>query len=825
MEINTSISIDEEQKYEEAAKRLIKFADNNSEQIKLIFSKNENFNNIGTVNGKYKEFQRLFSLNKLEEIIKKVENEEIQEKELEKEFLYKFFLHEGDTNNLCYKLEYEYDKLGGISGGSSDKFKLYKSKKDDCWKIYKFKSEKIDVNEDYDDEFEEEKGDKIILTNAIQQGKDIVKSLLEGGRIINDKIYNNNLNTITDYNELYNKLKNKNFQNLQWVKKYYHMLFPEYFCNWFSDDKQKEILYSLGIKEPADNFYGRSYELIKIYNYVNELRRNSNLEEYNQVQLMSICTNFAKNFYIFNTDNLQNFDFDRLIKFKEIAIKCEEIDDIKNIIKDKKLDSSILDFYKAKNNEEENNTVFLITKDGKIKYYFDKIEEYKFENNFLIKKGNLIETGITEQYQSKSPKFFYSLNIPQDEAKKKKHEFLSALFQDYLKKSSNENIPMNNQTNDINSNEKSESKHSLNTILYGPPGTGKTYHTLYHALSIIDNKEIDADKETDYESLKRLYDEYVTTGRIKSITFHQSYGYEDFIEGIKPVCAENENEKTTNQDSESKDIKYKNEKTTNQDSESKDIKYKIEDGVFKDFCNNKAKKYPNNNYVFIIDEINRGNISNIFGELITLIEPNKREGNPEATSVTLPYSKKPFSVPNNVYIIGTMNTADRSIALLDTALRRRFDFIEMMPDPEKLGELTITHDNKEINIKNILETMNKRIEVLYDREHTIGHAYFMPLLNDPTFENLKNIFKNRIIPLLQEYFYEDYRKIQLVLGDNKKDDDNKFIKDVKIDSSLFGEEIGDLPENKYEINENAFNNPTSYIQIYNTEDENKQQNS
>ena len=299
----------------------------------------------------------------------------------------------------------------------------------------------------------------------------------------------------------------------------------------------------------------------------------------------------------------------------------------------------------------------------------------------------------------------------------------------------------------------------------------------------------------------------MSLGRIKSITFHQSYGYEDFIKGIKPVC-ENEKEK--------------------QDSESKDIKYKIEDGVFKDFCNT-AKKYPNNNYVFIIDEINRGNISNIFGELITLIEPNKRERNPEATSVTLPYSKEPFSVPNNVYIIGTMNTADRSIALLDTALRRRFDFIEMMPDPKKLNGITI----EGIKVEEMLEKINKRIEVLYDREHTIGHAYFMELKNDSIaeevkFNNLKNIFKNRIIPLLQEYFYEDYHKIQLVLGDYKKIDEKyKFIKDEKIEpKSLFGNvDIGDLPENKYEINDKAFDNPDSYKKIYEKiEDENEPKN-
>lgn len=172
-------------------------------------------------------------------------------------------------------------------------------------------------------------------------------------------------------------------------------------------------------------------------------------------------------------------------------------------------------------------------------------------------------------------------------------------------------------------------------------------------------------------------------------------------------------------------------------------------------------------YVLIIDEINRGNISSIFGELITLLESSKRSGAEEALSVTLPYSKQVFSVPSNLHIIGTMNTADRSLALMDTALRRRFDFVEMMPQPSLLSGVVV----KGIDIEVMLETLNKRIEVLYDREHTLGHAFFMPLKDadsDVAFELLKSIFANKVLPLLEEYFFEDWEKIRLVLGDNQK---------------------------------------------------------
>lgn len=222
-------------------------------------------------------------------------------------------------------------------------------------------------------------------------------------------------------------------------------------------------------------------------------------------------------------------------------------------------------------------------------------------------------------------------------------------------------------------------------------------------------------------------------------------------------------------------------------------------------------------FVFIIDEINRGNISKIFGELITLIEDSKREGNRDATSAVLPYSGEQFSVPNNVYILGTMNTADRSIALMDTALRRRFSFIEMMPDESVLKGID-SISGEHLDVAEMLKTMNKRIEFLYDREHMIGHAFFIGLKAEPTIEKLASIFENSVIPLLQEYFYEDYQKIQLVLGDNaKKEDDIKFVIDTEVELiDTFKGDVEDIVDEKpreYKINKAAFTNIESYRQI------------
>ncbi|MBP3196989.1 MAG: AAA family ATPase [Butyrivibrio sp.] len=223
-------------------------------------------------------------------------------------------------------------------------------------------------------------------------------------------------------------------------------------------------------------------------------------------------------------------------------------------------------------------------------------------------------------------------------------------------------------------------------------------------------------------------------------------------------------------------------------------------------------------YVFIIDEINRGNISKIFGELITLIEDKKRGGATEAMEAVLPYSGELFSVPNNVYILGTMNTADRSIALMDTALRRRFEFVEMMPNSEVLerqGVGTIIVGDDELNVARMLDVINTRIEYLFDREHTIGHAFFKKLFYDASLETLADIFEKNIIPLLQEYFYEDYEKIQLVLCDNSKPDEYKFILDrtIKVKDIFNGNPDIDLPEKGYQVQKEAFLKLESYKQI------------
>ncbi len=477
----------------------------------------------------------------------------------------------------------------------------------------------------------------------------------------------------------------------------------------------------------------------------------------------------------------------------------------------------------------------------------------------------------------------------------------------------------------------SNTKQPLNQILYGPPGTGKTYHTIDKALEILlEYKKIESIPES-REKKKKIFDEFKEKGQIEFVTFHQSYSYEEFVEGIKPVLSDNNEDDNERNDKVAYKIssgifkkicekarnnfdisKQKIENTQQNISidynktlwrlytipdetpksdffeeciekeqvwvSKQDSKGKIENdeirgdylviptankgrsktirafGVFGDLIEEREKRvyrkvkwlwkdtsqegvfileanFARNTfqrvikakskvlqtiekilqperelkpYILIIDEINRGNISKIFGELITLIEPSKRIGNDEEVKVTLPYSNEEFGVPKNLYIIGTMNTADRSIALLDTALRRRFEFIEMMPKPDILIKPC-----EKVDLKQLLEKMNDRIEFLLDREHTIGHSFFIGI---ESVDELKEVFAKKIIPLLQEYFYDDYAKIDAVLNDNGMVEVQKS----KV-SSLFPNKDKDLDledKNIYEITDFKNWNEKNFQKIY-----------
>ena len=269
--------------------------------------------------------------------------------------------------------------------------------------------------------------------------------------------------------------------------------------------------------------------------------------------------------------------------------------------------------------------------------------------------------------------------------------------------------------------------HSLNTILYGPPGTGKTFKTAEYCVRIC----VGLSGNPDSEEIRRQYKSLVSEGRVQLVTFHQSYSYEEFVEGLRP-----------------------------KPNDVGGIRLVPEDGILKKFAtdtrNNKDKSY-----VLVIDEINRANISRVLGELITLLEEDKREGQENEVVVQLPYSNKEFSLPVNLHILGTMNTADRSIALLDTALRRRFDFEEVMPNPEFLKDAS---ERTDVSLSKVLQSINNRVEFLKDRDHLIGHAWLMKAKDR---DDLDRIMRKKIIPLLVEFFHDDWQSVKAILGDTK----------------------------------------------------------
>ena len=258
--------------------------------------------------------------------------------------------------------------------------------------------------------------------------------------------------------------------------------------------------------------------------------------------------------------------------------------------------------------------------------------------------------------------------------------------------------------------------------------------------------------------------------RFEFVTFHQSYGYEEFIEGLRPV--------------------------TNDDG---DISYIVKPGILKRLCK-RAEADPKHQYALVIDEINRGNISKIFGELITLIEIDKRAGEEHELSVTLPYSNLLFSVPSNLDIIGTMNTADRSLTHIDIALRRRFEFEELRTDYSLLS------DNVDgINLRKLLFTINKRIELLLDREHIIGHALLMKVNN---LVGLKKVFITNIMPLLEEYFFEDWDKIKQVFNGNG------FVSELKDAHTTWLGDSDEYAAKSYFVDPKAFDEIKNYTAVY-----------
>ena len=626
-----------------------------------------------------------------------------------------FYTVDNTNNSMCYWLEFHQqirEHCGSIAGGSSYKFGLFQKQETGAW---------ISGSP--------RKQDILDSDQALIKGKEIREILIRGANTIQEA---GDISTITDYENLQTALENTigKYASMTWVHKYFHMLFPALFPIWHSPDGQEHFLFAFGI-EPSDKWYVRSGQLATIAKLCN---------------LSSIVFGHAifdlfgdvKQFVRLGTSNDSTKFADDWRSQGIIALGWQSVGTLTHYrqgdsVNHTALQSALQNAYypndartASKKAREmatfflsSKNTVFVAMDGERLIAFCDDIGKYYFDDTaeFAHCKPAVWKTVFeqTERLPSKSEGLRTTCVAFKEKAN------LLYLYEKYY---NGTEITVSEDVED----EQHMAEHTprvnplfpLNQIIYGAPGTGKTYSSVEYAVAIVENTALVLSKTKDErKAVMSKYQSYIDQGRIVFTTFHQNYGYEEFIQGIRP-----------------------------QPSGDK-IGFRIADGVFKKLADT-ALQNPDKNYVIIIDEINRGNISKIFGELITLLESDKRWGEINQMSATLPLGNT-FTIPNNVYVIGTMNTADKSISLIDVALRRRFDFIGMYPDTALITNITL---------KSVVNALNKHLRSeLHGTDLLIGHSFFI----DKTEDDLADIMNKNIIPLLYEYFFDEEPKIKKAL--------------------------------------------------------------
>ncbi len=697
------------------------------------------------------------------------------------------------------------------------------------------------------------KKEKVSLEDAIKIAEDIKRELVTASNFLENK----------DFNSFYNFVSSSSsgLFNKGYTHKYFCILYPQYITFYHAGSWQEYYKKCLGLpqtrnyydiekyflyNEPNCHVGKKSKELEEKYGIPKEPKNNKLLTKY-WLYAAGEKSIYWDEFY---NSNIMAIGWDYLGDLT----KYNTQEEIANKIKQKENRSN------KPNNDSKANWEFVNAMNiGDIVYVKQGLNPVILGRGIV--KSDYIYDSTREKYKSTrkvewTHKGEFLANFDELEIRQWPQKTLTDIspnkYGDFCLKIE-QLFNLNN-----NSQERKEYMKNtpLNQILYGPPGTGKTYSTIVEAMKIIapDCIEYENGNICNYSSIKEKFDKAKENHQIEFVTFHQSYSYEEFVEGIKPdlenetlnykledgvfkeICDRAENDLYTITKDEEIDFDkayklFQEKYETGSDLLNlKNIRYeknnlvyhfgnqlgdrRINLGKIKEIFNSNKKyetatefnkDYKGNNplkgyffnfykelikikndcnkenqdknnikqnppkYVLIIDEINRGNISKIFGELITLIEEDKREN----LTVTLPYSKEKFSIPKNLYIIGTMNTSDRSIASIDIALRRRFTFKEMMPNPELVADFGC-------GFKKIFENINKKIKILLDRDHQIGHSYFINTKYANAGEDtLKEIWFSKIIPLLNEYFYCDWEKLKLVIPG--------FIQKIDIPSALESE--------------------------------------
>lgn len=680
---------------------------------------------------KLKEFYEVFRNNFSPEILKRLDGE----------LLLDTMFNHGNRGSLVYWLEFKNDDefqtniFGGIAGGSSFKFGMYKRKEDGKWITGSTK----DIKE-------------ISVEEAIKIAREKRDLLIKGYEIIAAMPDNYDDNT---YLKLQEDLDNKlgNFADAAWVHKYFHMLFPDKIDDFHSPTFQRFYLIKLLQKPISEN--GR-YALAGQYMRMAK-QLNLHINYFTAVLFEMFGT--VHSYWRVGTTDGNNSYWDEMVKNGHISIGWPGLGDLNRL--DYSTDSKarqqikeLLEMYYPNDPRvigNSANQILLFTK------------YIKPDDIVVAAEGqNILGIGrVIGQYEFKGGLNFPHclkvqwLKIEKTKLPKPSEGLRTAVYQykDYDNLLAIEKLLLNTALPKVDEAVALEAltgiigqierilQRKKQVIIYGPPGTGKTYWAEKACLELASRKTFGKSYENLNESEKLIIKgDANKQGFVRMCSFHQSYSYEDFIEGIKPSVLNNQ------------------------------IVFELKPGIFKKLCKD-ASKNPQHNYYLIIDEINRGDISRIFGELITIIEASKR-----GKQVLLPLSGELFSVPENVYIVGTMNTADRSIALLDVALRRRFGLIELMPDYNFLKEVSI----EGLPLGLWLEELNRRIREYVGRDARnlqIGHTYFMEngrVIRE--FDKFCKIIQEDIIPLLEEYCYGDYGTLAKIIGNGLVDIDNQMIR-------------------------------------------------
>ena len=662
-------------------------------------------------------------------------------RQLDGEVLLETMFNHGNRRSLVYWLEFKNDEefstnaFGSIAGGSAFKFGIFKRNEDGKWITGNPKNKR-----------------EITVDEAIEIAREKRDILIKGYEIIKDTVVNYEDST---YIKLQNEL-DKNlgqFANTGWVHKYFHMMFPDKIDDFHSEEFQRFYLIKLLQKPVKDQ--GR---YVTAGQYMRLVKSLGVTVGYFSAALKEVFGS-PHNYWGINAGDGKNNYWDEMVKNSCIFIGWPELGDLSQLdftvdstakqkiqellekyypgypgVKDKTAAKQILLFMKYIKPDDivvatEGKSILGI---GRVIEQYEYNKKLPFPHTIKVKWLKTEKTSLPDASEI-LPYAVYQLKDYDNLL------FIEKTLQGISGQVFNE---LDSTTfTGIIGRIASVLNRKKQVIIYGPPGTGKTYWAEKASLELAAKKAFGKSFDELSENEKAIVKGAKNTpGLVCMCTFHPSYSYEDFIEGIKPAVINNQ------------------------------TVFSLKAGIFKKLCED-ARNNPDKNYYLIIDEINRGDISRIFGELITLIEANKR-----GKETILPLSGEPFTVPENVYLIGTMNTADRSIALLDIALRRRFSFIELMPDYSILRDVII----EGIPLGPWLEELNKRIRENIGRDARnlqIGHAYFMEngkVIRE--YEKFCKVIQEDLLPLLEEYCYGDYLTLAKIIGNGLVDKDKQMIK-------------------------------------------------